>query len=192
MEESPIEAIPAFGPQPKRPVNKRFIYLVLAIFFLIIAFFGYKAFGTKNNGTISQNTATTTPAPTESLPTETLTPTVAPNITTTPTLVPTLNPVDETSGLDRSKLSVTVQNGSGKAGVAGKGADTLKHLGYEVSGTGNADNFNYTNVVIQVKSSSSQYLSLLQTDLGLSYTIGTTSADLPDSFSSDAVVIIGQ
>jgi hypothetical protein len=32
----------------------------------------------------------------------------------------------------------------------------------------------------------------LQTDLGLSYTIGSTSADLPDSFSSNALVIIGK
>jgi hypothetical protein len=87
---------------------------------------------------------------------------------------------------------VTVQNGSGEAGVAGKGADALKRLGYNVTGTGNADNFDYTNVVIQVKNSSSDYLDLLKTDLGLSYTIGTTSADLPDSFSSDALVIIGQ
>lgn len=197
MEESPIEAIPAFGskPSPKRPVNKRFIYLVLTIIFLLVAFFGYKAFGTKSNGTISQNAATTTPAPTLTVPptvSEGQAPTSNPDITTTPTPEPTLNPVDQATGLDRNKLSVTVQNGSGEAGVAGKGADTLKHLGYNVNGTGNADNFDYTNVVIQVKSSSSQYLSLLQTDLGLSYTIGTTSADLPDSFSSSALVIIGK
>ena len=133
-----------------------------------------------------------TPSPTEGLPTETPTPTLVPNTTTTPTPVPTLNPIDQASGLDRSQLAVTVENGSGEAGVAGKAADVLKHLGYNVTGTGNADNYNYTNVVIQVKGASSQYLTLLQTDLGLSYTIGTTSADLPDSFSSDAVVIIGQ
>ena len=29
-------------------------------------------------------------------------------------------------------------------------------------------------------------------DLGFSYTIGNATADLPDSFSSDALVIIGQ
>jgi hypothetical protein len=85
-----------------------------------------------------------------------------------------------------------VQNGSGEAGVAGKGAATLKHLGYNVVDTGNADKFDYANVFIQIKSSDSDYLSLLKNDLGLSYTIGTTSADLPDSFSSDALVIIGK
>jgi hypothetical protein len=191
MEESPLEAIPALGPQ-KRAVNKRFVYLILTILVLLVAFFSYRIFGAKEKGTISQNPAITTPAPTETLPTETPTPTLVPNITTTPTPVPTLNPVDPATGLDRSKLSVTVQNGSGEAGVAGKGAATLTHLGYNVTGTGNADNFDYTNVVVQVKSADSDYLSLLKTDLGLSFTIGSNSADLPDSFSSDALVIIGK
>jgi hypothetical protein len=191
MEETPLEAIPALGPQ-KRPVNKRFVYLILTILVLLVAFFSYRIFGTKGKGAITQNPAVSTPSPTESLPTETPTPTSAPNITITPTPVPTLNPVDPTTGLDRSQLSVTVENGSGEAGVAGKAADILKHLGYNVTGTGNADNFDYTNAVIQVKSGSNDYLSLLQTDLGLSYTIGSTSADLPDSFSSNALVIIGK
>ena len=190
MEESPIEAIPAFGPQPKRPVNKRFIYLVLVIIFLLIAFFSFKAFGPKTKGVVSQKAAMTTPVPASNA--AVATPTSIPNVTTAPTAAPTVNPVDSTTGLDRSKLSVTVQNGSGEAGVAGKGADALKRLGYNVTGTGNADNFDYTNVVIQVKNSSSDYLDLLKTDLGLSYTIGTTSADLPDSFSTDALVIIGK
>ena len=180
MEESPLEAIPALGPQ-KRPVNKRFVYLILTILVLLVAFFSYRIFGTKEKGTISQKPAIATPTPTS-----------IPGVTTTPTLVPTLDPVDQATGLDRSQLSVTVENGSGEAGVAGKGADTLKHLGYNVTGTGNADNFDFTNVVIQVKAGSSDYVDLLKTDLSLSYTIGSSSADLPDSFSSDALVIIGK
>jgi hypothetical protein len=191
MEETPLKAIPALGPQ-KRAVNKRFVYLILTILVILVAFFSYRIFGTKNKGTISQNPAVSAPSPTQALSTDTPTPTSTPNITTTPTPVPTLNPVDPTTGLDRSQLAVTVENGSGEAGVAGKAADILKHLGYNVSGTGNADNFNYANVVIQVKSASQDYLNLLQTDLSSDYTIGSTSADLPDSFSSDALVIIGQ
>jgi hypothetical protein len=194
MEEAPLEAIPALGPQ-KRPVNKRFVYLVLAILVLLVAFFTYRIFGAKESGTISQSPAAVTPAPTEELISPTASEeqiSTSPTLTTTPTPIPTLNPVDNASGLDRSKLSVTVQNGSGEAGVAGKGAATLKHLGYNVAGTGNADNFDYSNVVIQIKSASNDFLSLLKDDLGLSYTIGSTSADLPDSFSSDALVIIGK
>jgi len=193
MEESPIEAIPAFGYQQKRPVNKRFIYLVLAIIFLLIAFFSFKAFGPKTKGTISQISAAVTPTLTSPTASEGQTSdTTTPTPTDTPSVTPTINPVDKTTGLDRSKLSVIIQNGSGETGVAGKASDILKNLGYDVASSGNADNFDYTNVVIQVKNSSSDYLDLLKTDLGLSYTIGTTSADLPDSFSSDAVVIIGK
>jgi len=196
MEESPIEAIPAFGsrPQPKRPVNKRFVYLVLAIIVLLIAFFSYKAFGTKSKSEISQKPAVVTPVVTEAFPTtlDQQTPTSTPTVTIAPTPVSIVNPVDSATGLDRSKLSVTVQNGSGEEGVAGKAETVLKNLGYDVVSSGNADNFDYTNAVIQVKAANSDYLDLLKTDLGLSYTIGTTSADLPDSFSSDALVIIGK
>jgi len=85
-----------------------------------------------------------------------------------------------------------VQNGSGTAGVAAKGVSVLKGLGYDVVTSGNADNFNYTNVTIQVKSGKSDFLSLLKKDLGFNYTIGSATSDLPDSFSSDALVIIGQ
>jgi hypothetical protein len=189
MEESPIEAIPAFGPQTKRPVNKRFIYLVMMIIVLLVVFFSYKIFGTKNKGTISQNTAVTIPT---ASPQISNTVTTTPIFTTTPNATPTINPVDKSSGLDRSKLSVTIQNGNGEEGVAGKSSDILKNLGYDVISTGNADNFDYVNVVIQVKSTDIKYLDLLKKDLGLSYTIGTNSADLPDSFSSSALVIIGK
>jgi hypothetical protein len=188
MEESLIETIPAFGPKPQKPVNKRFIYLVLTILFLIVAFFSYKIFGPKTKGAISNNSAAVV-AYTPTLP-------ISNTVTTIPTvdssITPILNPIDKTTGLDRSKLSVTIQNGSGEEGVAGKAMTLLKNLGYDVASTGNADNFDYINVVVQVKNSSGKYLSLLKTDLGLNYTIGSASADLPNSFSSQALVIIGK
>src|SRR3990167_9003906 len=83
------------------------------------------------------------------------------------------------------------QNGSGEAGVAGKAAGILKDLGYLAS-TGNADNFNYSNVTIQVKSTKSDYLALLKKDLSASYTIGSSSSDLSATSSADALVIIGK
>jgi hypothetical protein len=191
MEETPLEAIPAFNtPAPKRPVNKRFVYLVLTILVLFIALFSYKVFGTSNKKAITQSPAVITSTPT--IFTEEQSQSLTPTATPTEVPTPTVNPIDKATGLDRSKLSVTVQNGSGEAGVAGKASDTLKGLGYDVVGTGNADNFDYANVVIQVKSGNSDYLDLLKTDLGLSYTIGSTSADLADGFSSDALVIIGK
>ena len=112
-----------------------------------------------------------------------------------PTVAPTakaVNPIDAATGLDRSTLSVEVQNGSGVTGAASKGSDILKSFGYKVSAIGNADNENYENATIQVKSTKSNYLALLKKDLGFSYTVGTTSADLEPSSTADALVIIGK
>jgi hypothetical protein len=190
MEETPLEAIPTFTPQ-RRQTNKRSAYLILAIVVLVVLFLGYKTLfsGSKTAQVTNseQISITATPFPT-STPTAEESPSASPTLTPKPTS----NPVDQETGLDRSKLSVTVENGSGEAGVAGKASDALKALGYDVVSSGNADNFDYTNVTIQVKSSKSDFLSLLKKDLGFDYTIGNATSDLPDSFSSDALVIIGK
>jgi hypothetical protein len=196
MEETPLEAIPTFTPQ-RRQSNRKPAYLILAIIILILLFLGYRAVSSSN----SSVAPTPTPAPNAvtTTPTDTPTPTPAPNaVTATPTVTPTVtpkpsvNPIDKESGLDRSQLSVTVQNGSGTAGVAAKGVTVLKDLGYDVVGSGNADNFNFSNVTVQVKSAKSDFLNLLKKDLGFNYTIQAATSDLPDSFSSDALVIIGK
>ncbi len=102
-----------------------------------------------------------------------------------------VSPIDK-SGLDRSKLSVIVQNGSGTEGVAGKGANILKDLGYDVASTGNADNYNYTGVTIKVKKENSNFIDLLKKDLAKNYTITATSSDLPSSSPTDSLIIIGK
>lgn len=193
MEETPLEATSTFAAPGKRKINKRFVYLVVAIIVILLLFFGYKIFGSNKTQDINDVPAVSTPT---DFPTSTPEPTSAesptPSPTNTPTPKPTVNPVDKSTGLDRSKLSVTVQNGSGVVGAAGKAADILKNLGYDVSSTGNADNYDYVAVVIQVKSIDSDFLALLKKDLSGSYTIGSTSANLSSSFSSDALVIIGK
>ncbi|OGH02864.1 MAG: hypothetical protein A2798_00315 [Candidatus Levybacteria bacterium RIFCSPHIGHO2_01_FULL_37_17] len=190
MEEAPLESVPTFPP-PKRKINKKFIYLALVVLALLI-FFAFKILGSTNESVDDKpKVLTPTVFPTEtSIPSPSDSPTPTP--TNTPTPKPTINPVDTQTGLDRSELSVTVQNGSGESGVASKGSDTLKNLGYNVVGTGNADNFEYANVSILVKSGKSEFLNLLKKDLGFTYTVGSTSANLSNGFSSDALVIIGK
>lgn len=102
-----------------------------------------------------------------------------------------VSPVDK-SGLDRNKLSVTVENGSGTEGAAGKAADILKEFGYNVSSTGNADNYNYQGVTIKVKKDKGNFLDLLKKDLSKDYTVATTSSDLSSSSPTDALIIIGK
>ena len=197
MEETPLETNPQFtAPAPQRKINKRFVYLIAFVILLVLLFAGYKLLGSSNKNNIN-NPPVETPAPTEELlpidspaPTDEITPTPIPSDTPTPK--PTSNPIDKTTGLNRSKLSVTVQNGSGEAGVAATGKDFLNGLGYDVISTSNADNFDYTGVTIQVKSASSDYLTLLKSDLGAKYIVGNTSSDLSASVSADALVIIGK
>ncbi|MBI2443299.1 MAG: LytR C-terminal domain-containing protein [Candidatus Levybacteria bacterium] len=103
----------------------------------------------------------------------------------------TTSSVDSATGLDRAGLTVDILNGSGVSGAASKMSSFLKDLGYSIGSTGNADNFDYTNVTIQVKSGMSKYLPLLKKDIGSSYTVGDTNTALA-SGSADAVIIIGK
>lgn len=170
-------------------------WLWLLILLLVLGGIGFGAM--KFMGSSSQKEVPLTPTPTQEvtptdtpIPTPEASPTIKP--TSVPTPKPTVNPVDKATGLDRSELSVEVQNGSGEVGAASKGSEVLKSFGYHVIATGNADNFDYENIIIEVKSDKSSYLPLLKKDLGTVYTIGNTSADLSASSSADARVIIGK
>ncbi len=197
MEENQFQEIPrTFTPgRSKRPLPKKTIALLAFIVLVVLSVVFVKV--TSKPKDQATSTISTSPSPIETSmpslsPEVSSSPSESPSPTPTPTPKPSVNPVDNATGLDRSKLSVIIQNGSGQAGVAGKASDYLKNLGYNVVSTGNADNYNYTNVFIQVKAGKSDFLPLLKKDLGFSYTIGTNSADLSGSSSEDALVIIGQ
>ena len=193
MEDATLQP----GVLNKPPKSSKFlIFFIVSILIIVGVFIGFRFFGSKTEKTEVSNTK---PTPTEfQLPTDTSTPeaspTAKPTAVLSPTLTPepTVNPVDKSTGLDRSKLTVEVQNGSGVVGAAKKAADALKELGYVISSTGNADNYEYSNVTIQVKSGKNNFLSLLQKDLGSSYTVGTASADLTATSSAAALVIVGK
>lgn len=187
--QSPINQFNYSSPEmPRKP--KKFIYIVIFLV-ILVAFFLTKNFFF--GGSTKKEEPTITPTPTEyQFPTDV--PTVAPTgeeSDVTPT-TKAANPIDKSTGLDRSTLSVRVENGSGVTGAASKGSDVLKNFGYKVSAIGNASNENYEGVAIQVKSTKSNFLALLKKDLGFSYTVGSASADLDSSSAADALVIIGK
>ena len=185
----------SFQTQPQERGSRRFALLVLVVIILgVVVFFGVRFVGSRAKKEVAP---TPTPTLVQSVPTETPTPpptggSPTPKSSPTTTPKPTANPVDPASGLDRSDLSVEVKNGGGVAGAAGKVSDFLKNLGYKVVSVGNADNFDYQSVVVEVKSAKSSFLSLLKKDLSTSYTIGSTSADLSATSSADALVIVGK
>lgn len=163
---------------PKKRNWKKLIYLLGLIILILVVFNVVKTL-TKGSSAKPTPSPTSTPVAKES-----------PSPASTPT--PSPSSVDTETGLDRSNLSVEVQNGSGTAGVAVKAKNFLKNLGYNVTSVGNADNFNYTDVTVKVKAADKKYLPLLIKDLSGSYTVGSSSSDLSASSSADALVIVGK
>lgn len=99
---------------------------------------------------------------------------------------------DKAIGIPREKLTILVENGSRKFGRGNQLADILRDFGYRVTALNNADNFDYEDITIRMKKNVWDYRYLLQKDLRLAaYSIATISADLTDSASTDALVIIG-
>ncbi|MDO8269874.1 MAG: LytR C-terminal domain-containing protein [Candidatus Levybacteria bacterium] len=182
--------------------NKRVILIILGII-ILVGLVAYAAIATGGKG---EEEIVVTPSPTTLVETPTPTPqTPSPTAKTTPTTTPKASPtpgkgtptpagsstVDKTTGLDRANLKIAVLNGSGVAGAATKVSDALKKLGYDVVSSGNADNFDYTDTTIQVKSTKKTYLDLLKKDLSEDYTIGTATSNYTGT-DADAVVIIGK
>ncbi len=74
-------------------------------------------------------------------------------VSQTPTPVPQISPTPiSTPVADLSTFKVSVLNGNGGIGVASKLKAIIEKVGFKVSYTGNADNFNFTDTLIQVKS----------------------------------------
>jgi len=110
----------------------------------------------------------------------TLTP--APKPTTAPTAAP----------INLQQYTITVLNGSGITGQAGKTKDTLTTDGFNVSSTGNAANSNFTKTEISAKKSvSPDYISKLEDELKKTLDIDTNIATSPESDSTDVTVTLG-
>lgn len=121
------------------------------------------------------------------IPSEEVTP--SPEKSTTPSRSPSKTP---TGAAEKSSISVAVQNGSGVSGAAAEAAGILKSAGYTISSTGNAATSDYIDVTIKVKNSEKSSLAGVEKALADKYTVGDTSADLPESTSYDVLVIIGK
>lgn len=178
----------------KNSGNKSRIILIVIGVIILIALVAFAVVATGGKGEDAEVVPTDSieePTPTESVetPTPEESPTDSP--TATPTGAKTTPAPTLSGGLDRSDLSIEIQNGSGVAGAATKMSDKLKALGYDISSTGNADNFDYEETIIQVTSAKKAYLDILEKDLSDDYTIESATADLtgPDA---DAIIIIGK
>lgn len=171
----------------RQRLSKRVILFGTFFVIILILLLGVAYFATRGN--TSSQAQKPTPAPTPQVsnaPTPSEEPSPSPIPKSTPRPTKTVEPDSGTS------IKVAVQNGSGEAGVAASAAAVLRNAGYTVASTGNADNFDYTNVTIQVKNSRKSILSDLKSALSKDYTVGKTSSDLSEGQNYDALVIIGK
>lgn len=179
-----------FNSPPRKaqsPKRKAFLYVILFIFIIGAAIF-------VGNYFLSQKTAPEvapppTPTPTiEITPTPTASPTATPSGKVTP--APSIK-ITPTSTILTKSLEIEVLNGSGVVGQAGKVATLLKTAGYTVTSTGNADTFDYTKTVIQIKKTKNQFATQLKADLSASYSVDPKIQTLAETAESDAIVIVG-
>lgn len=177
----------------KRKLSKRLI--LFSVFFVIIllllgsvAYFvtsGEKV--EKPNDVVTEEKSEpveVSEAPTEK-PSETKTPTPSVKVSPAPTKA-------SSASSDKSSIEIAIQNGSGEAGVAGGASSILKAAGYTIASTGNAENFDYTGVTIQVKATKKSILTGIEDALNEDYTVTKSTSDLPSDASYDALVIIGK
>lgn len=178
----------SFGSPQKSssPKKKAFIYVVLFAVIIGAAIFAGNYF-------LSGKSSSAKPMPTVAqAPTATPTPTPSATISATPTKEITPTPSSKVTPTAAAKtLQVEVLNGSGTPGLAGKVASLLRSDGYGITSTGNADTFDYTDTVIQIKKSKQQSVAQLKKDLSASYTVDPTVQTLAETATPDAIVIVG-
>lgn len=194
MDDNQFGQFTPYTKKTQSPKVRAFVYVI--IFAIIIA--GAMIIG---NVFLSQRSEENNPEPT---PTTAVTPTPTPTDETTPTpeeekVTPTRSTTPTPTGkvattpTTAAKKGVTVRvlNGSGTQGAAGDAASVLLDAGYTITGTGNADTFDYDQTVIQIKKSKQAEAANIRKALSSEYTVSSTTESLAETAQVDAIVIVG-
>jgi len=108
----------------------------------------------------------------------------------TPTIVRHVTPTPEV--IDKLAYSIRILNGSGIAGEAGRIRTLLDEEGFDVSGTGNADRYDYEDTVVRTKASVSKaYVELLKDVLAKRKSVYSID-ELEETSADDIVIIVGR
>ncbi|MEK9175844.1 MAG: LytR C-terminal domain-containing protein [Patescibacteria group bacterium] len=178
----------------RKKLSKRVLLFGLFSILILVLLGGVIYFVTRDSS--KEEVSKTITLPENSSPAVSETPTPTEEVSPTPekSATPSKAPTKAASSASTAKsdINVRVENGSGESGVAGKASEVLKTAGYTVASTGNANNFDYTDVTIKIKSSQKSNLAIIEKDLSTDYTIGDTSTDLSEDETYDVLVIIGK
>ncbi len=130
-------------PKKEKQTSLKLIFLITVITALIVGFVSggvYVYF----SGVTNLQKPNAVPTSTPSLIPE---PTPTPSATAGPTVSPSPKPTEK---IDLTAYKVSVLNGSGKIGGAGKVSDLLKKEGFTVTNIANAARYDYTDTIVQV------------------------------------------
>ena len=112
--------------------------------------------------------------------------------TPSPVEVPGKSPSPSPSeSMDLSTYKISVLNGSGGIGVATAAKNVIEKAGFKVTGVGNADNFNFSDTMIQVKASVSEDAIVKLKDALASYYSVVMGDALSSQSTFDVVVTVG-
>jgi hypothetical protein len=116
-------------------------------------------------------------------------------VTPTPTAAPTSAPVVSASpsaSAVLTKYTISIFNGSGIAGEAGKAKTLLTTAGFKVGSTANAASYDYTKTIIKAKSTvEASFVAALSAALAKNYSVDTTQTLASTSADTVQVVIGG-
>lgn len=178
----------------RRKFSKRAVLFGTFAIFGVLLIAGLIFFVAKDNSSETEDVTKSMELPKNSKSEVINAPSPTPDVSPAPTSSPTKAPpkAAEKEASNEEGIKIAVQNGSGESGVAASAAAILRQAGYSIVSTGNADNFNYTNVTIKIKNSQKSFLSSIQKALESEYTIGETSSNLSEGQDYDALVIVGK
>lgn len=111
-------------------------------------------------------------------------------ITPTPEREATPTPEED---VEKDAFSIEVRNGSGIAGEAGRAQELLEGEDFNVTGTANADNYDYEETVIQAGDDvPDAWIDELIAALEQDYTVQTRVDEIEGDSNADVIVIVGQ
>ncbi len=155
-------------PMPTQKSPSMALWIIIPGIFLLGALLGGIVFYQKG---VSKN-----PVPTE---------------TPSSTIEPSASEAPASTTEDLTKYAVTILNGSGIKGEAGKVQALLEKAGFKVGTTGNASTYDFTKTVIQAKADVDKaYLAKLSSTLSEKYIVDKVQT-FPESSKDEVLVTVG-
>jgi hypothetical protein len=177
--ESSFQTQPAYV--QKTSNKKRLVIIFVVILLLIVAALG--ALYLLGSSSKHQTTSPTNPVPTPMV-------SAAPTAASTSAQVKTTPSAAVSPSVALTSLTVSVLNGSGTPGAAGKVASAFKTAGFTNVTTGNATAFTYTGITVYVKNNDN--LSAIKQAISTAEPNAQVTTGVKASIPTDVQVIIGK